>query len=77
MLKSPIKYDHSSGWSANALVDFVIIDAIGRNYEFDRGFASAEEIDKMWALLKAASKVPAEHLDMARIMLESIPKKEQ
>lgn len=74
LLKAPIKYEHSSGWSANALVDFVIIDAIGRNYEFDRGFASAEEIDKMWALLKAASKVPAEHLDMARIMLESIPK---
>lgn len=70
---SPEKYTHSSGFMG-PLADFVIIDASGRSYEFNRGYASVEEIDKMWSLLKAASQVPEEHLDMARIMLESIPK---
>lgn len=70
---SPGSYTHSEGWRGK-LIDFVIVDASGRDYMFDRGYASREEIDKLWALLKVASKVPTEHLDMARIMLESIPK---
>ena len=62
---SRIKLDH----------DFSIMDSDGRSEQFSLDKSSPESVNKMWALLRAALSVSSEHLDMARIMLESIPKK--
>ena len=55
--------------------DFSIVDSEGRVEKFSFEESTPEIISKMWDLLKAALSVPPEHLDMARIMLDSIPKK--
>lgn len=54
--------------------DFSIVDSDGHSEQFSVENSTSDTIDKMWSLLKAASQIPAEYLDMARIMLESIPK---